>query len=57
LRVAGLGPPPHRERFGTDYPFIRFQPWPRAFRAYEPSPEIEAKGLKGNAERLLGLAR
>jgi predicted TIM-barrel fold metal-dependent hydrolase len=57
LRDAVLGPMQDRVLFGTDYPFIRFEKWLRAFRAYEPSPEIEAKVLKGNAERLLGLAR
>jgi predicted TIM-barrel fold metal-dependent hydrolase len=50
-----LGPLQDRMLFGTDYPFIRFEKWLEGFRTHEPSPEVEAKVLKGNAERLLGL--
>jgi predicted TIM-barrel fold metal-dependent hydrolase len=50
-----LGPLQDRVLFGTDYPFITFTKWLDAFRTLEPPPEIEAKVLKGNAERLLGL--
>ena len=50
-----LGPLQDRVLFGTDYPFITFQKWIDAFRSHEPSAELEAKVLKGNAERLLGL--
>jgi predicted TIM-barrel fold metal-dependent hydrolase len=42
--------------FGTDYPFITFTKWLAAFRSLEPTAEVEAKILKGNAVRLLGLA-
>jgi predicted TIM-barrel fold metal-dependent hydrolase len=55
LTRAVLGPLQDRVLFGTDYPFITFTKWLDAFRTHEPSPEIEAKVLKGNAERLLGL--
>lgn len=55
LRDAVLGPLQDRALFGTDYPFIRFDKWLRAFQAYDPDPEVEAKLLRGNAERLLGL--
>jgi predicted TIM-barrel fold metal-dependent hydrolase len=54
LRDAVLGPLQDRALFGTDYPFIRFEKWLRAFQAYEPTPEVETKILRGNAERLLG---
>src|SRR5690606_3696286 len=57
LRDAVLGPLQDRALFGTDYPFIRFDKWLRAFQAYEPDPDVEAKILRGNAERLLGLER
>lgn len=50
-----LGPLQDRALFGTDYPFITFQKWLDAFRTHQPTPEVEAKVLKGNAERLLGL--
>jgi predicted TIM-barrel fold metal-dependent hydrolase len=50
-----LGPLQDRVLFGTDYPFITYRKWLDAFRTHDPSPEIEAKVLKGNAERLLGL--
>jgi predicted TIM-barrel fold metal-dependent hydrolase len=50
-----FGPLQDRVLFGTDYPFITFQKWIDAFRTHEPSAELEAKVLKGNAERLLGL--
>lgn len=55
LRDAVLGPLQDRALFGTDYPFISFQKWLRAFQAYEPEPEVETKILRGNAARLLGL--
>jgi predicted TIM-barrel fold metal-dependent hydrolase len=55
LRDAVLGPLQDRALFGTDYPFIRFDKWLRAFQAHDPSPEVETKVLRGNAERLLGL--
>jgi predicted TIM-barrel fold metal-dependent hydrolase len=50
-----LGPLQDRVLFGTDYPFITFQKWLDAFRAHEPTTELETKVLRGNAERLLGL--
>jgi predicted TIM-barrel fold metal-dependent hydrolase len=55
LRDAVLGPLQDRALFGTDYPFISFEKWLRAFQAYEPDPEVETKILRGNAARLLGL--
>jgi len=55
LTAAVLGPLQDRALFGTDYPFIRFEKWLGAFRSHDPSPEVEEKILKGNAERLLGL--
>lgn len=55
LTRAVLGPLQDRVLFGTDYPFITFRKWLDAFRAHEPTPEVEAKVLRGNAERLLGL--
>lgn len=55
LTRAVLGPLQDRALFGTDYPFITFSRWLEAFRTHHPSPEVEAKILKGNAERLLGL--
>ena len=56
LTAAVLGPLQDRALFGTDYPFITFQKWLGAFRSHEPSAEVEAKVLIGNATRLLGLA-
>lgn len=56
LRDAVLGPLSDRALFGTDYPFITFAQWQRAFQTHEPSPEVEAKVLRDNAVRLLGLA-
>lgn len=50
-----LGALSDRCLFGTDYPFISFTKWLDAFRTYEPSEELEAKILRGNAARLLGL--
>lgn len=44
-----------RVLYGSDYPFITFQKWLEAFHTYNPSPELEAKVLAGNARRLLGL--
>ncbi|MGI8793224.1 MAG: amidohydrolase family protein [Acidimicrobiales bacterium] len=44
-----------RALYGSDYPFIAFQKWLKAFKGHEPSPEIEQKILVGNAQRLLGL--
>jgi predicted TIM-barrel fold metal-dependent hydrolase len=55
LRDAVLGPLQDRALFGTDYPFISFEKWLRAFQAHEPDPEVETKILRGNAARLLGL--
>jgi uncharacterized protein len=55
LTEAVLGPLQDRALFGTDYPFITFAKWLKAFRGHEPTPEIEEKILKGNAQRLLGL--
>lgn len=56
LTAAVLGPLQDRALFGTDYPFITFQKWLAAFRSHEPSPEVEAKVLIGNATRLLGIS-
>jgi predicted TIM-barrel fold metal-dependent hydrolase len=53
LTQAVLGPLQDRVLFGTDYPFIRFSKWLDAFRAHEPSPEVEEKVLRGNARKLL----
>lgn len=55
LTRAVLGDLQDRVLFGTDYPFITFEQWLRAFRTHDPSPEIEEKVLVGNARRLLGL--
>jgi uncharacterized protein len=55
LVKAVLGPLQDRALFGTDYPFITFERWLKAFRTHDPSPDVEQKILKGNAERLLGL--
>jgi predicted TIM-barrel fold metal-dependent hydrolase len=55
LQEAVFGDLQDRALFGTDYPFLRFDKWLRAFRRYEPSPELEEKVLRGNASRLLGL--
>jgi predicted TIM-barrel fold metal-dependent hydrolase len=55
LTRAVLGPLQDRVLFGTDYPFITFRRWLEAFRTHEPTAEVEAKVLRGNAERLLGL--
>ncbi|MDZ7732141.1 MAG: amidohydrolase family protein [Acidimicrobiia bacterium] len=55
LRDAVLGPLQDRALFGTDYPFITVDKWLRAFRRHEPEPEVEAKILRENAQRLLGL--
>lgn len=53
LTEAVLGPLQDRALFGTDYPFIRFAKWLDAFRAHQPSAEVEAKVLRENARRLL----
>lgn len=55
LTRAVLGPLQDRALFGTDYPFITFAKWLDAFRTHDPSPEVEAKVLAGNACKLLGL--
>ena len=55
LTKAVLGPLSDRALFGTDYPFITFPKWLKAFRAYEPAPDVEEKILLGNARRLLRL--
>ncbi|HEV7760940.1 MAG TPA: amidohydrolase family protein [Acidimicrobiales bacterium] len=55
LRDAVLGPLSDRALFGTDYPFITFAQWHKAFLRHEPSDEVVAKVLRGNAARLLGL--
>lgn len=55
LRDAVLGPLSDRALYGTDYPFITFGQWQKAFQTYEPSPEVMAKVLRDNATRLLGL--
>ena len=55
LRDAVLGPLSDRAMFGTDYPFITFGQWQKAFLTHEPSDEVMAKVLRGNAVRLLGL--
>jgi predicted TIM-barrel fold metal-dependent hydrolase len=55
LTRAVLGPLQDRALFGTDYPYLTFARWLDAFRAYEPSPEVERKILLDNARRLLGL--
>jgi predicted TIM-barrel fold metal-dependent hydrolase len=52
---AVLGELQDRVLFGTDYPFITFGRWLKAFKGHEPPPEVEAKVLKTNAMRLLGL--
>jgi predicted TIM-barrel fold metal-dependent hydrolase len=55
LKDAVFGALQDRVLFGTDYPFITYAKWIKAFRAYEPDDELTAKVLHGNAERLLGL--
>lgn len=55
LTRAVFGPLSDRVLFGTDYPFITFERWLAAFRTHEPSPELEAKVLRTNAARLLGI--
>jgi predicted TIM-barrel fold metal-dependent hydrolase len=55
LRDAVLGPLADRALFGTDYPFISFAKWHKAFLAHEPSEEVVGKVLRDNAARLLGL--
>lgn len=50
-----LGPLSERALYGSDYPFLTFKKWLDAFHSYEPSPEVEDRILRGNAERLLGL--
>lgn len=55
LRDAVLGPLADRALFGTDYPFITFAKWRRAFESHEPSPEVVSGVLRDNAARLLGL--
>lgn len=55
LTKAVLGPLQDRALFGTDYPFITFTKWLDAFRSHGPSPEVEAKVLRENAARLLGI--
>jgi uncharacterized protein len=55
LRDAVLGPLSDRALFGTDYPFITFAKWHKAFLEHEPSDEVVAKVLRDNAARLLGL--
>ena len=55
LTEAVLGPLQDRVLFGTDYPFLSFSKWLRAFESHDPSPEVTEKVLKGNAQRLLGL--
>jgi uncharacterized protein len=55
LRDAVLGPLSDRVLFGTDYPFITFERWHKAFLTHEPSDEVVDKVLRGNAGRLLGL--
>jgi hypothetical protein len=55
LRDAVLGPLSDRMLFGTDYPFITFAQWRKAFLTHEPSAEVEKKVLRENAARLLRL--
>jgi uncharacterized protein len=55
LRDAVVGSLSDRVLFGTDYPFITFERWHKAFLAHEPSDEVVDKVLRGNAGRLLGL--
>jgi predicted TIM-barrel fold metal-dependent hydrolase len=55
LTEAVLGPLQDRALFGTDYPFITFSKWLKAFRRHEPAPDVEEKILLGNARRLLAL--
>jgi len=55
LRDAVLGPLQDRALFGTDYPFITFTKWRKAFLAHGPGDEVVDKVLRGNARRLLGL--
>ncbi|MDQ1502223.1 MAG: uncharacterized protein QOI86_5563 [Actinomycetota bacterium] len=55
LAAAVLGDLQDRVLFGTDYPFIVFDRWLKAFRSYDPSPELERKVLLDNASRLLNL--
>ena len=55
LRDAVLGPLSSRCLFGTDYPFINFGKWLKAFESHEPSAEVMAAVLRDNAARLLGL--
>jgi uncharacterized protein len=43
--------------FGTDYPLLTPERWLRDFGQLEIKPQVRAKILKGNAARLLGLAR
>jgi len=50
-----LGPLSDRALFGTDYPFITFGKWHKAFLQHGPSDEVVAKVLRDNAARLLGL--
>jgi predicted TIM-barrel fold metal-dependent hydrolase len=55
LRDAVLGPLSERALFGTDYPFITFGKWRKAFLAHEPSADVVDRVLRSNAARLLGL--
>ena len=55
LTQAVLGPLQDRALYGSDYPFISFGKWLKAFLRHEPEPEVQEKILVGNARRLLGV--
>ena len=55
LTEAVLGPLQDRALYGSDYPFITFEKWLRAFQSHGAPEDVEEKILLGNARRLLGI--